>query len=113
MTPLSGDPSVGTQWALGNQNVQIAAVTNSSGRSSSVEAAKADASLLEGCDHLDELPERSGQAVESPHDEGVPRPEAVKDLGQLWPIGPSPAGTLHEDAEAAGGGQLVDLESGF
>ena len=77
-----------------------------------VETAKADASLLKDCDHLDELPQGSGQAVESPHDEGVPRAEAVKDLGQLRPIGPSAAGTLDEDPVAAGGGQLVDLEVG-
>jgi hypothetical protein len=42
-----------------------------------VEAAEADAPLLEGGDDVDELPHGSGQAVESPSDQGVARSEVV------------------------------------
>lgn len=44
--------------------------------------------------------------------EGVLRPEAVKDSGQLRPIGPRAAGVLNEDPMAAGGGEFVGLEAG-
>ena len=78
-----------------------------------VAAAQTDASLLEGPDHLDELPQGSSQAVQPLHDEDVPRPEAVEDVSQLRPISPSLAGTLDEDPVAAGGGEFVDLKVGF
>jgi hypothetical protein len=77
-----------------------------------VEAAKADAVLLETRDDLDEVPQGSSQTVESPDDQGIPRPEAVEGLGQLRTIGLSAGGALDEDLVAAGGGELVDLEVG-
>ena len=66
------------------------------------EGAKSDTALLERGDGLDEMTERTAEAVEAPHDDSVSRARVFERAPELRALGERPTSPVAEDALAAG-----------
>src|SRR5687768_12666155 len=74
------------------------------------EALKADVSIVQIGDPLDEVFEGAAKAVKPPDNKGISRPDVVKRLGQAFSLFGCAAYHIGEDFETAGGIQRVLLE---
>ena len=76
------------------------------------QASEPDLALGQGVDGVDEVPERTTQAVEAPDDHGVAGAHLVEQPSQLPPLVERPRGGISEDLVAAGRLEGVGLEAG-
>ena len=76
------------------------------------ERAKSDAALLQVLDGLDELPDRAGEAIQLPDDQGVAAAHEVKRGLELGPVALSAGSLLGEGLLAAAALEGVELERG-
>ena len=76
-----------------------------------LDTAKPDALFLKPGDGLDEVLERSTQAVQPPDNEGIAGADEVQGIIESWPVGFGAAGSISKDALTAGFLKSILLES--